>query len=89
MTQTCARAPPRTPGDVTAAEELEIVRARIAAQQTSGVARYSVSTSGTVRTFDYIPIEKLWERERELLARIARQTSGGMPVRLARFPSGW
>jgi hypothetical protein len=69
----------------TTAELIAILDARILAQQTSGVRRYSVSTGGTVRSFEYEPTKELIEQRAALVAQLNRQAQGGMRVRLAGF----
>lgn len=85
-----ARAPPRTPGSVaTTAERLANVTAAIDALIAGRVTRYSVSTGGTVRTFEYHDLGELRKLEAELRAQVAAEVQGGMRVRLARFTPGF
>jgi hypothetical protein len=76
------------PGDVaTTAERLAAVTAGIDALIAGRVKRYSVSTGGTVRTFEYHDLGELRKLEADLRAQLATETQGGIRMRLAR--PGW
>jgi hypothetical protein len=69
----------------TTAELIAILDARIAAQQTSGLRRYSIFAGGAQRTFEYEPLADLLKARADLVAQLNRESGFGMRVRLGGF----
>ena len=69
----------------TTRERLNAVTDAIDALISGRVTKYSVSTGGTVRTYEYHDLDKLREIETTLRAQLAREAQGGMRVRLGGF----
>lgn len=69
--------------------DLTAVEAAIRALVSKQVARYSVTTAGATRSYEYHDLGTLREWRKELRAEVASLTQGGTRVRLFRFPAGF